>query len=71
MILVSHDRHLIDACADRLWLVADGNVTPYEGDLDDYRNFGKVHMAERRRLESKGPDQTVQGRPQAAAQAAS
>ena len=36
-ILVSHDRHLLDACADRLWLVADGTVTPFDGDLDDYR----------------------------------
>lgn len=36
-ILVSHDRHLLDACADRLWLVADGRVTPFDGDLDDYR----------------------------------
>ena len=37
MILVSHDRHLLEACADRLWLVADGKVTPFDGDLDDYR----------------------------------
>ena len=37
VILVSHDRHLIEACADRLWLVADGRVAPFEGDLDDYR----------------------------------
>ena len=36
-ILVSHDQHLIEACADRLWLVGDGSVAPYEGDLDDYR----------------------------------
>jgi ATP-binding cassette, subfamily F, member 3 len=36
-ILVSHDRHLLDACADRLWLVANGTVTPFDGDLDDYR----------------------------------
>ena len=37
IILVSHDRYLLDACADRLWLVADGKVTPFDGDLDDYR----------------------------------
>jgi ATP-binding cassette subfamily F protein 3 len=37
VILVSHDRHLLDACADQLWLVADGKVTTFEGDLDDYR----------------------------------
>jgi len=36
VILVSHDRYLLEACADRLWLVADGRVTPFDGDLDDY-----------------------------------
>lgn len=36
-ILVSHDRHLLDACADRLWLVAGGRVKAFDGDLDDYR----------------------------------
>ena len=39
VILVSHDRHLLEACADRLWLVAGGTVRPYDGDLDDYRRF--------------------------------
>jgi ATP-binding cassette, subfamily F, member 3 len=37
VILVSHDRYLLDACAERLWLVAGGVVAPFEGDLDDYR----------------------------------
>jgi ATP-binding cassette subfamily F protein 3 len=37
VVLVSHDRHLLDACADRLWRVADGTVAPYDGDLDQYR----------------------------------
>ena len=37
VILISHDRFLLEACADRLWLVADGEVHPFEGDLDDYR----------------------------------
>lgn len=37
VILISHDRHLIEACVDRLWLVADGTVAPYVGDLSDYR----------------------------------
>jgi ATP-binding cassette subfamily F protein 3 len=39
VILVSHDRHLLEACADRLWLVADGAVKPFDGDLDDYRRL--------------------------------
>jgi ATP-binding cassette subfamily F protein 3 len=36
VILVSHDRYLLEACADRLWLVAGGRVAPFDGDLDDY-----------------------------------
>jgi ATP-binding cassette subfamily F protein 3 len=39
VVLVSHDRYLLEACADRLWLVADGGVTPFDGDLDDYRRL--------------------------------
>src|ERR1700757_387419 len=39
VIMVSHDRYLIDACADRLWVVADHAVTAYEGDLDDYQRL--------------------------------
>ena len=37
VIMVSHDRYLIEACADQLWVVADRTVTSYDGDLDDYR----------------------------------
>ena len=37
VILISHDRHIIELTADRLWLVADGRVRPFEGDVDDYR----------------------------------
>ncbi|WFE88021.1 ABC-F family ATP-binding cassette domain-containing protein [Roseibium porphyridii] len=39
VVLISHDRHLIEACADRLWLVAGGKVEPYDGDMDDYRRL--------------------------------
>jgi ATP-binding cassette subfamily F protein 3 len=37
IVLVSHDRHLLDACAERLWLVSGGKVSPFDGDLNDYR----------------------------------
>ena len=37
VILISHDRHLIDACADRLWIVRGGTVRSYDGDMDSYR----------------------------------
>jgi ATP-binding cassette subfamily F protein 3 len=37
VILISHDRHLMDASADRLWIVRGGTVKPYDGDMDQYR----------------------------------
>ena len=37
VILVSHDMHLLELVADRLWLVNNGHVTPYEEDLESYR----------------------------------
>ncbi len=37
VIIVSHDRHLVEATADRLWLVRDGSVRAYDGDIEDYR----------------------------------
>ncbi len=39
VVLVSHDSHLIGLVADRLWLVADGTCTPFDGDLADYRRM--------------------------------
>ncbi|MBL4810983.1 MAG: ABC-F family ATP-binding cassette domain-containing protein, partial [Rhodobacteraceae bacterium] len=39
VILVSHDMHLLSMVADRLWLVKDGAVTPYEEDLEAYRRM--------------------------------
>jgi len=39
VILISHDRHLLEASVDRLWLVADGTVRPFDGDLSDYRSM--------------------------------
>lgn len=37
VIMVSHDRYLIEACADQLWVVANKTVTNFDGDLEDYR----------------------------------
>ncbi|GJE44151.1 putative ABC transporter ATP-binding protein YheS [Methylobacterium soli] len=39
VILVSHDRFLVEACADRLWLVSNGSVKTFDGDMDDYRRL--------------------------------
>ncbi len=39
VILVSHDAHLVEMVADRFWLVHDGRVKPYDGDMNDYKTF--------------------------------
>ncbi|WP_454745368.1 ABC-F family ATP-binding cassette domain-containing protein [Ciceribacter selenitireducens] len=39
VILISHDRHLIEATVDRLWLVNNGTVSPFEGDMEEYRSL--------------------------------
>ena len=39
VILITHDRSLMELVADRLWLAADGTVVPFEGDMDDYAKF--------------------------------
>jgi ATP-binding cassette, subfamily F, member 3 len=39
VLLISHDRHLIETTVDRLWLVAEGTVRPFEGDIEDYTAF--------------------------------
>jgi ATP-binding cassette, subfamily F, member 3 len=39
LVVVSHDRHLIKSVADTLWLVADGKLRTFDGDLDDYQQW--------------------------------
>jgi ATP-binding cassette subfamily F protein 3 len=48
LILVSHDRHLLRACADEFLLVGQGKVTPFDGDLDEYRTWLLQNAAARR-----------------------
>jgi len=49
VLLITHDPHLVELVADRLWLVADGTVRNFDGDLDDYRAL----LAERARPAAK------------------
>ena len=51
MVVVSHDRHLLRNTVDEFWLVSDGVVAPYDGDLEDYERW----LAERRRDEDEPP----------------
>jgi ATP-binding cassette subfamily F protein 3 len=39
VILITHDRSLMELVADRLWLAADGTVKPFDGDMDEYARF--------------------------------
>lgn len=39
VVIVSHDPHVIELTADRFWLVADGSVVPFDGDMDAYRSL--------------------------------
>ncbi len=63
VILVSHDRHLVEMTADRLWLVKDGRVRVYDDDLDAYRRMllaGDGQGAKASRGDAK-PVRTVTG----------
>ncbi|WP_027135428.1 ABC-F family ATP-binding cassette domain-containing protein [Geminicoccus roseus] len=59
VVLVSHDRHLLELTADRLWLVGNGRVTPFDGDIDDYRQ----QMLSERANNQKTPTPTQQPAP--------
>ncbi|WP_212787173.1 ATP-binding cassette domain-containing protein [Ferrigenium kumadai] len=54
VVLVSHDRSLIRAVADELWLVADGKAQLFDGDLEDYRSW----------IEARRPRETAQVQPE-------
>ena len=64
VIMVSHDRYLIEACADRLWVVADQAVTSYDGDLDDYRRLVLSSRGERASPREAGERNAVREKPQ-------
>jgi ATP-binding cassette subfamily F protein 3 len=59
VILITHDRSLIDLVADRLWLAADGHVKPFKGDMDDYARF----VLDRARNGVRAPGQSIEARP--------
>jgi ATP-binding cassette, subfamily F, member 3 len=63
LVLVSHDRHLIGMCCDSFWRVADGAVTEFDGDLDDYASW----LRRRDRTEQAGPADAAPGKPEDAA----
>lgn len=61
LILVSHDRHLLEAIADKLWLIDDGNVSEFNGDLNDYQEFlNKKNREYKEKLNEKTRNQPKQ-----------
>lgn len=54
MLLVSHDRHLLRTTVDRFWIVADGGVQEFDGDLEDYRDWLAQHQSNARKQELAG-----------------
>jgi len=65
VIMVSHDRYLIEACADRLWVVADQAVASFDGDLDDYRRL-VLSARKRESARETGERNTTRDRPERA-----
>ncbi|MCC4241339.1 ABC-F family ATP-binding cassette domain-containing protein [Thalassospira povalilytica] len=56
VIIISHDPYLIEACADRLVLVADGTVTAFDGDVSEYRQYLLDRARAERRANKAGED---------------
>ena len=67
VVLVSHDRRLLEACADRLWVVEKGGVRVFDGDLDDYARQALARAgAEARESPSPEPPRPPAQEPRAA-----
>ena len=60
LVVVAHDRHLLKATTDQLWLVADGRLVEFDGDLDDYKNWAREYHSDRRKpTDSATADSTL------------
>jgi ATP-binding cassette subfamily F protein 3 len=68
LIIVSHDRHLISTCADRILVVADGRVREFDGDLEDYRQL-KLKEERGRKGDAAKPTRRDERRAEAEARA--
>jgi ATP-binding cassette subfamily F protein 3 len=68
LVVVAHDRHLLRATTDTLWLVADGKVAPFDGDLDDYRDWVLAQQRRGRGSEEAATPAAAAGSPDRKAQ---
>ena len=64
VVLISHDRHLIETCVDRLWVVGDGTVKQYDDDIETYRQslLGRVQRDPNAKKKVAPPDEKTQRR---------
>ena len=73
MLLVSHDRHLLRTTVDSFWIVADGAVREFDGDLEDYRDWlaarNAGERAEAARESAEGSEPVVDRKAQRRAEA--
>ncbi len=69
VILITHDRSLMEMVADRLWLTADGSVKPFDGDMDDYAKFVLDRARNAGKPVAKAPPPSPAAAPQRAAAA--
>ncbi|OUI82007.1 glycosyl transferase family 1 [Gluconobacter sp. DsW_056] len=63
VVLISHDSHLVESVADRFWLVEDGTISPFDGDMAEYRAWllerarkARAEMAERSKTTTASAD---------------
>ncbi|MGB6009205.1 ABC-F family ATP-binding cassette domain-containing protein [Castellaniella sp.] len=71
VLLVSHDRHLLRTTVDTFWVVADGGIQPFDGDLEDYRDWLQQRQTQQnqaaRAAAAPTPDRKAQRREEAQA----
>ncbi|MGB6240989.1 MAG: ATP-binding cassette domain-containing protein [Castellaniella sp.] len=71
VLLVSHDRHLLRTTVDTFWIVADGQIQPFDGDLEDYRDWLQQRQTQQnqaaRATAAPAPDRKAQRREEAQA----
>ncbi len=66
VVLISHDQHFVETCADRLWLVADGGIVPFEGDMQEYRRKVLDKTGRKKKSGSNASANGAQGKDKAA-----
>lgn len=67
ILIISHDRNLLEAVVDRLWLVDKGMVSIYEGSLEDYRNFQLEKQKKSKKQQLKSGNERKNARKEMAA----